>query len=235
MQAKYNKSEIIQLLSSSFLFSDLGQDALGKIADFAQVRKIRNKTTLFYKGDHGDSMFFVISGRLKVQNVSEDGKTLLLGFLEPKSSFGEIAVLDGKPRTASVISVQACELLVIDRATFLQFLQQHPSVAIQLTTVLCHMLRATNEFLENMVFLNLPFRLAKMLRLLSEKYGTQSTQGIELDMKISQVDLANLVGASRESVNKQIRNWEDEGLLRTLANGRLCLTTQLLSISDQKD
>ncbi|MEZ0231617.1 MAG: Crp/Fnr family transcriptional regulator [Methylophilaceae bacterium] len=234
MQGRYSKAEITQLLSGSFLFSELEQTALDKIADFAQVRKIPNKTSVFFKGDHGDSMFIVIKGRLKVQNISEEGKTLILGFLEPNASFGEIAVLDGKPRTATVTSTQVSELLVIDRTSFLQFLISHPSVAVQLTTVLCQMLRSTNEFLENMVFLNLPFRLAKMLRLLSLKYGSPKGENIEFDMKISQVDLANLVGASRESVNKQLRNWEDEGLLVTLDDGRLNLSKKLLDINDQK-
>ena len=230
-QNRYNKLQMIDMLSSSFLFSGLDKTELDKIADFAKLQHINPKTTVFFKGDHGNSMFIVISGRLKVQNVSEEGKTLIIGFLEPGSSFGEIAVLDGKPRTATVICVDQSELLVIDRSSFLQFLEMHPTVAIKLMAVICQMLRTTNEFLESMVFLNLPFRLAKMLRLLSLKYGISTPNGIGFDMKISQSDLANLVGASRESVNKQLRNWEDEGLVK-IEDGKLILDPKLLSIAD---
>jgi CRP-like cAMP-binding protein len=232
LQPNNNKPAIINLLSGSFLFSGLNNVELEKITDFAKIQHVPAKSTIFFKGDQGNSMFIVISGRLKVQNISEDGKTLILGFLEPNSSFGEIAVLDGKPRTATIISVEPSELLMIDRSSFLHFLEMFPGVSIKLMNVLCTMLRSTDEFLESVVFLNLPTRLAKMLRLLSLKYGIKTEHGIEFDIRISQSDLANLVGSSRESVNKQLKSWEDEGLIRHLGEGRLCVAEKLLHITE---
>ena len=232
MQTNNNKLAILNLLSGSFLFSGLDRAELEKITDFAKVQHVPAKSTVFFKGDQGNSMFIVISGRLKVQNISEDGKTLILGFLEPKSSFGEIAVLDGKPRTATVISVKPCELLVIERSSFLHFLEMFPAVSIKLMNVLCQMLRSTDDFLEGMVFLNLPTRLAKMLHLLSIKYGAKTDRGIEFDIKISQSDLANLVGSSRESVNKQLKVWEDEGLIIYLGEGKLCVDEKLFRVAE---
>jgi CRP/FNR family transcriptional regulator, cyclic AMP receptor protein len=211
-----DKFEIVRLLSNSFLFSGLTGDEFDKISKFAKLSKMARGETVFFKGDEGNSMFAVISGRLKVQNVSEEGKTLILGFLEPGAVFGEIAVLDSKPRTASVVSVEPSELLVIERAPFLRFLEAHPSVAIKLMMAMCERLRTTDEFLENMVFMSLPTRLARMLRLLAERYGTASPGGIEIGMRISQAELANLVGASRESVNKQLRAWEEDGLISNM-------------------
>jgi CRP/FNR family cyclic AMP-dependent transcriptional regulator len=227
----HNKHEIIKLLSGSFLFCGLTDEEFDKIAEFAVVKQVSGGKTVFFKGDPGNSMFAVISGRLKVQNVSEEGKTLILGFLEPGSVFGEIAVLDSKPRTASVLSVEDSELLVIERVPFLRFLQAHPSIAIKLLTAFCERLRATDEILENMVFLTLQTRLAKMLRILADRYGITVPKGIEIDMKISQSELASLVGSSRESVNKQLRAWEEEGLLSNL-EGRITLDPKLLTLAD---
>ncbi len=233
MQKKhYSKLEIANLLSLSFLFSELSEFELDRVASFARIEQIATKTNVFYKGDQGNSMFIVISGRLKVQNVSEEGKTFILSFLEPNAAFGEIAVLDGKPRTATVMSVDASELLIIDRAPFLKFLENHPHVAIKLLGEFCNMLRLTDEQLENMVFFNLPTRLVKMLSILAMRYGTATPEGIAIDLKISQVDLAALVGTSRESINKHLRNWEDERLLTILEDGRMEIHSKLLSLAD---
>lgn len=232
LQNNNTKYAVIDLLSGSFLFSGLDRAELEKITDFAKVQHVPAKSTIFFKGDQGNSMFIVISGRLKVQNISEEGKTLIIGFLEPKSSFGEIAVLDGKPRTATVVSVEPSELLVIERSSFLHFLEMFPAVSIKLMNVLCQMLRSTDEFLEGMVFLNLETRLAKMLRLLSIRYGVKTANGIEFEIKISQSDLANLVGSSRESVNKQLKIWEDENLIKHLGEGKLCMDERLFSIAE---
>jgi CRP/FNR family cyclic AMP-dependent transcriptional regulator len=227
----HNKHEIIKLLSSSFLFSGLNEEEFEKIADCAKVKKVSRDKTVFSKGDPGNSMFAVISGRLKVQNISEEGKVLIMGFLEPGSVFGEIAVLDSKPRTASVLSTEASELLVIERAPFLRFLESHPGVAIKLMKAICERLRTTDEFLENMVFMSIPTRLARMLRILSEKYGVTTPSGIEINMRISQGELANLVGASRESVNKQLRVWEEAGLLSNL-DGRMKLDPKFFTLTE---
>lgn len=227
----YNKHEIIKLLSSSFLFSGLNDEEFEKIAAFAKVKKISGDKTVFSKGDPGNSMFAVISGRLKVQNISEDGKSLIMGFLEPGAVFGEIAVLDNKPRTASILSVEPSELLVIDRAPFMRFLETYPSVAIKLMMAICERLRTTDEFLENLVFMSVTSRLARMLRILADKYGVATPSGTEISMKISQGELANLIGTSRESVNKQLRAWEESALL-SHQDGRMTLHPDFFNLAE---
>lgn len=227
----HDRQEIIRLLAGSFLFSGLAKDELDKIADRAKVKKAPRDKTIFSKGDPGNAMFAVISGRLKIQNISDEGKILILGYLEPGAVFGEIAVLDTKPRTASVVAIEPSELIVIERRPFLQFIETHPSVAIKLMTAICERLRATDEFLENMAFTSIPTRLIRMLRVLAEKYGVATPGGIEVRVKISQGELASLIGASRESVNKQLRSWEDEGLLVT-TEGWMKLDPQLLLLAE---
>jgi CRP-like cAMP-binding protein len=113
----------------------------------------------------------------------------------------------------------------------LRFLEAYPRVSIKLMEAICERLRAADQSLENMVFMSIPNRLIHMLRALSDQYGVVTAGGIEIRMKISQGELANLIGASRESVNKQLRIWEDAGLLK-MAEGWMQLSQQLLAASE---
>lgn len=220
----------IRLLAASSLFSELSDDEFDALGRLSHTQIVPPKKTVFFKGDTGNSMYAVIEGRLKVHNVSSDGREIILGFLEAGSVFGEIALMDGKPRTATVVAVENCELLVVDRPSFLHFLEGQPKVALKLMIAMCDRLRATDELLENIVFMNLPARLIRILKMLSEKYGKPVGNGVELGIKLSQQELANLIGASRESVNKQLRVWEDEGLLMVL-EGRMILDQKLFCTS----
>jgi CRP/FNR family cyclic AMP-dependent transcriptional regulator len=132
-----------------------------------------------------------------------------------------------------VISVTAVELLAIERESFLQFIDTHKTIALKLIHSLCHTARSSNDFLESVVFLNLPVRLAKVLRLLCLKYGEQRLGYVELNARISQGDLASLVGASRESINKQLRSWEDSGLLKIQESGKLHIDEQIIALAEK--
>ena len=219
-------SHKIRLLAASSLFSELSDEEFSALDSLSHTQIVPPKKTVFFKGDAGNSMYAVIEGRLKVHNVSSDGREIILGFLEAGSIFGEIALMDGKPRTATVVTVETCKLLVIDRPSFLRFLESQPKVALKLMIAMCDRLRATDELLENIVFMNLPSRLIRILKILSEKYGKPVSNGVKLGIKLSQQELASLIGASRESVNKQLRAWEDEGLLMML-EGQMILDQKL--------
>lgn len=224
---------LIGVISAHPLFNGLDRESIDDFLKAGKLHYYQAKETIVSKGGHATSMFMVLSGRLKVQNVSEDGKTLISRILEANDTFDEIASLDGKPRLASVISITACELLSIEREALLELMGKHRSVALQLIQSLCQNLRSTNDFLESVVFLNLPVRLAKVLRLLCIKYGEQMEGYVELNARISQGDLANLVGASRESINKQLRSWESEGLLKIQPSGKLHIDQQIIKLAEK--
>src|SRR3546814_472595 len=142
-----------------------------------------------------------------------EGREIILNIIHPGEVFGEIALLDGKERTADATAIEVCELLILERRDFVPFLERHPDICLRLIAVLCERLRRTTEQVEDVLFLDLQARLAKTLLHLADAHGQPSPKGIALAVKLSQRDLANMIGASRESVNRQLSLWEDDGLI----------------------
>jgi CRP-like cAMP-binding protein len=144
--------------------------------------------------------------------------------MDPGEVFGELALLadTGGVRTATVVALDECELLVLDRREFVPFLRAHPDAAIRLLETLAERLRRISEFVEDTLFLNLPSRLAKKLVALADAYGKESPEGLWIDLEVSQEELGDFVGTTRESINKQMKLWRDEGLAR-MEQGRITI------------
>ncbi len=201
------------LLASVPLFSTLNDDELGQLLAVASVKRVLPKEEVIHRGDEGSQVFAVLAGRLKVLTTSLDGDDVAFSILGPGDIFGELAALSGGRRSATITALDACEMLVIHRRDFLPFLRKHPDVAIKLLEVLARRLRRADELFEDTMFLNLPTRLAKKLLELSDAYGQVEEKGIRVNLKLSQEELGDLVAASRESVNRQLRIWIGKGLL----------------------
>jgi CRP-like cAMP-binding protein len=202
-----------QLLTNVPLFQGLGLKELDALIPVTRTVSLAKREELFHKGDQGTQVYVVIRGKLKVLTTSADGDDVVFSILGPGEVFGEIALLGGTPRTATVTAIDPCELLIIDRRDFLSFLRGHPDVAINLLEVLAQRMKRVSEFIEDTLFLNLPLRLAKKLLSLSKAYGQPHAQGLRLDLKLSQEEWGDLVGTTRESVNKQLRAWTEEGVI----------------------
>lgn len=177
-------------------------------------RRFNDGQMIFRRGDPGNSMMLVLRGQVKISIVSDEGKELIFAMTQPGECFGEIALLDGQPRSADATAVEDCVLFVLTRSDFIPFLEQHPRVAIHLLTVLCGRVRATSEFIERLAFQNLPARLARLLLKLAATQGSTTPVGIRITCKLSQQEIGNLLATSRESVNKQLRTWQAAGLLK---------------------
>ncbi len=206
-------AEKLFVLSHSALFAQISKEELQKIAQFAKIQQIGAKKVIFHKGDPGGQMFLIVSGRVKSTTLSEDGKEIVFDILNVGEVFGEISLLDGKERTATITTMEPCGLLVLERRDFIPFLERHPKVAIHLLTTISSRLRATDELVEDTLFRNLPARLAKKLLSLAETYGRENEGSIRIELKLSQQELGQMIGTSRESINKQIRIWERIGLI----------------------
>jgi CRP-like cAMP-binding protein len=202
-----------ELLASVPLFQGLGSKELDALIPVARTVSLTKREELFHKGDEGAQVYVVIRGKLKVLTTSEDGDDVVFSILGPGEVFGEIALLGGTPRTATVTAIDPCELLIIDRRDFLSVLRSHPDVAINLLDVLAQRMKRVSELVEDTLFLNLPLRLAKKLVSLSKAYGQPHEQGLRLDLNLSQEEWGDLVGTTRESINKQLRAWTEEGLI----------------------
>ena len=209
------------LLASPF-FRPMQTEELDAIIGFSSERRVARGTTIFAKGAPGESMMAVIAGRVRIGAVSADGRELTLNVIGPGEIFGEIALLDGKPRSADAVAIEDTLLLVVERRHFMPFLLRDPSLVERLLGVLCDRLRRTSLALEEIALLDLGVRLARVLLKLAADYGRAGAEGVRIDLKLSQRDLANLVASTRESVNKQLQAWRRDGLVE-MAEGRLIL------------
>jgi CRP/FNR family transcriptional regulator, cyclic AMP receptor protein len=196
-----------RLISNVSLFAALSERDLDSLIAVARTTRLATREQLFHKGDHGTQVFVVIRGTLKALTTSEEGDDVVFSILGEGEVFGEVALLGRLQRTASVSAVTPCELLVIDRRDFLQFLRSHPDAAIELLTVLAERLTRVSELVEDTLFLNLPVRLAKKLVHLARTHGETHGASVKIDLKLSQEEWGDLVGATRESINKQLRSW----------------------------
>jgi len=198
-------------LQNSPLFDGLDAEILDQILDVATTRRLGRGETLFQKGDPGDRMFGVLSGRLKVYTTSPEGKEVTLNLFREGQFFGEIALLDELPRTADAMTMTACELLVIHRRDFIPLIEAEGRLAMHIIHLLCQRVRNTSEMLEDAAFLPLEQRLAKHLLRLVSTYGQPVNGGVVIGLRLSQQELAHMMATTRESVNKQLQAWVHEG------------------------
>lgn len=207
------QQHIMLALRDNRLFSLIAPTHHAAMASIAQRRAVPDKTTIVRKGETGDEMFALVSGRVVMTSLSPEGKELTLGYLGAGDIFGEIALLDGGPRTANVTAIEPCELLVFRRKVFLQFLRECPDVAINFLTLLASRLRNTDQTLEDSSLRQLPCRLARRLINLATDFGHATLGGVKIPIRLSQQDIGNMTGATRESVNRQLRDWEGRGVI----------------------
>jgi len=215
----------LAILRNHSLFGQLGVDALNRLASYSHTKSVSAGTTIFKKGDPGTSLFAVLSGTVRISNQSSDGKDAVLNMITAGGICGEIALLDGQPRTADAFAVSNCELMFIDRRDFVPLVTQSPEIALKLIEILCGRIRRTSEQVEDMTFLDLPGRLAKTLLWLSAQSGSSPTRKVS----ITQREIGQIIGMSRESTNKQLREWEDKKWVKLERGGLVVLDPRPLS------
>lgn len=196
------------------LFAGLATREIDALAPAARSLTFQPRREVFHKGDAGGQLYVVVRGRLKALTTSTGGDDVVFGIMGPGEVFGEIALLSETPRSATVRAIDRAEVLVLDRRDFLAFLRKNPEAAIRLMAVLAERLKRASELVEDTQFLNLPVRLAKKLLAFAERYGCDEDGALRIDLKLSQEEWGDLVGATRESINKQMRAWGEAGLVR---------------------
>lgn len=200
-------------LLASQLFQAMQPAELDEILKFSTERHCSRGATIFQQGDEGSSMMAVLRGRVRVTAVSTEGKEVTLNVIGPGEVFGELALLDGKPRSNHVTASEDSHLLVVERRHFIPFLRRNEDLFLRMLVVICDKLRRTSLALEELALFELPTRLARLLLKLADDYGRPTEGGVRIDLKLSQRDLANQVASSRETVNKQLRIWRDDGVV----------------------
>ena len=214
------KNELIQsyrkrLLGSSDLFGVLTHEQVDELLDRSKVVEFKSNEEIFHQGDQPDQLYIVLSGRVAILMRSNDGKEAIVRLIEAGESLGEIAILDGQPRTATARAESSkTQLLRIDREEVESFLTSTPDAMLRLLKLMAERLRLTTESLEDMLFLPLQQRIAKLLLGLASRYGVDTDSGVRIDVKLPQRVVAEMVGATRESVNMQMLEWDKAEILQ---------------------
>jgi CRP/FNR family transcriptional regulator, cyclic AMP receptor protein len=209
-----------QALTKTQLFQALQPADLDAILARAMVRRAPRGEVIRRRGDPGSGMVIIVSGRVRISLVSEDGREVTLTVLGPGEVLGEMTLLDGGECSADATAQEDSVLLTLERTQFLGLLRSNSDLCLHLMSVLCQRLRRSNAALEDMALLDLSTRLGRLLLRLCGDYGVACRGGTRIEVKLSQKDLSSLAGASREKVNRQLRQWEQEGILGK-DNGRL--------------
>lgn len=202
------------------LFSSLGSTELAELSTLVRPLRCRKREVIFREGDEGTALYIVRKGEVKIVLRSPDGKEATLGFRSAGDFFGEQALLDGEPRSADVVAMEPCELLSLRRDNFLRFLTDHPQVAISLLAILSQRLRSTTRLVNDAIFLDVRTRVVKTVLDLASARGVPGPDGEMTIPRLTQEELAHMVSASRESVNKWLKYYERLGFL-SLLRGRL--------------
>jgi len=203
-----------EVLRQAPLFAGLDDDAAQALANSMSSQSMRRGEVLFNEGDPGDRLFVVIDGKIKLGRTSPDGRENLLAILGPGQMFGELSFFDPGPRSATATAVTEVDLRVLGHEALEPILAQHSGVAQALLHQLAGRLRRTNEVVGDLVFSDVPGRVAKALLDLASRFGRRADDGIHVNHDLTQEELAQLVGASRETVNKALADFASRGWLR---------------------
>ena len=208
------------------LLGHMGADVIERLANYAVSKVYKHGAVIFSKGDTGTSVFLVCVGAVKISVPSAGGRNAIFNIINEGEIFGEIAMLDGGTRTADACALTDCELLVIDRREFLPAIVSSSDAAMMLIRMLCSRLRRTSAQVEDTMFLDLPARLARMLL-----YSQDSAEPVHAGRKVelTRQEIGQTIGMSRESTNKQLRNWESKGWIRLERGAVVVLDVDLLT------
>ena len=194
------------LLRSHALFRDLPPKTVEQLSTYVRKRSLARGANIFTKGDPGMGLIGILAGSVKISLPSNDGRDIVLSIVREGEFFGDMALLDGRPRSADAEAMSDCELAVMDRRDFLLFLRSQPEVMLKLIEILCLRLRRTNEQVQNVALMNSSIRLGKtLLRLAAEAKDPTGK------IKIKQQELSEMIGRTRESTNKHLREWAKKG------------------------
>jgi len=217
-----------QVVRKAPLFAALDDEQAAALLASMTTVELRRGETLFSEGEPGDRLYVITNGKIKLGRSSVDGRENLLAVLGPGEMFGELSLFDPGPRTATGTAVSDATMVALGHEDLRNWLSTRPDVAQHLLRALARRLRRTNEALADLVFSDVPGRVAKALLDLAERFGKQTDSGVLVAHELTQEELAQLVGASRETVNKALADFAGRGWLRLEARAVVLLDVERL-------
>ena len=197
------------------LFADLADEDLRELIAVAKRRIFRNGEVIFHREDHGQVLYVIKEGKVKISLISPEGQEISLVVFGKGECFGEFAILDGLPRSADAVALERVECYTLQRSDFHKAIMKNPKIAILVLEAMSKRLRNTNNMVEDLIFLDVYGRVAKKLLELADTHGVKTEEGVIIDVRLTQQELASMVGASRESVNKVLGYFTDKKFIST--------------------
>jgi CRP-like cAMP-binding protein len=216
------------LLKQVPLFRSLKPEDSRRLAALLRMQTLRKADVLFRKGEEGNSLYMIITGKLKVVRQSRDGDEMILAVLSAGDFCGEMALLDGLPRSADAVAVEETQLYGLNRKDFLAYVMNNETAVKAILAALSRRLRRADDFLEDVFFLNVASRLAKKLIELAGSNGYREEENGAIKLSVTQKDLAGMIGATRESVNKELRTLREKNLISLSGNNIMILDLETL-------
>lgn len=195
------------------LFSDLPDEEIRRMDAITQMVSVKSKEMIYLPGDPGDRIFLLKEGRVKISRLTEDGKELALDILGSGEVFGELEVLEGLPRDTMAEVLEDAAICVIKRSDFDTFIKSRPDLSIKLTKLIGFRLKRIERRIEDLVFRDVPSRLAHLLLDLARETGVKERRGIRLQVKLTHQEIANLIGSTRETVSAILGDFKRRGLI----------------------
>tara|TARA_B100001250_G_scaffold414599_1_gene454377 strand:- start:37185 stop:37853 length:669 start_codon:yes stop_codon:yes gene_type:complete len=197
------------------LFESLDKDELNSLSELTFVRTFEKDNVIIWAEDEGDALFIIADGQVKVSIVSEDGREVILSLLSKNAVFGELSLLDGRPRSANVIAIEETQLVMLKRSDFLELIKKTPSIAVALLAELASRLRKTDRQIEGLALLDVSSRISDTLLQLAIEQGVDSDLGIVVENRPTHQELANMSGTTRETVSRVLKRLEKQGYLKS--------------------
>jgi CRP/FNR family transcriptional regulator, cyclic AMP receptor protein len=203
-----------EVLAKAGLFQGVPPEDAELIAEQFDLLDVPRGTVIFHEGEPGDSLYIVLSGKVKLGRRASDGRENLVAVMGPSDQFGELSLFDPGPRTATAVAVTDSRVAVLPKDALVRWVSERPQIALQLMRVIARRLRRTNTMLADLIFVDVPGRVAKQLLQLAAKFGSVDGGQLRVTHDLTQEELAQLVGASRETVNKALADFAARGWLR---------------------
>jgi len=193
------------------LFTEMSSEEMGALAKKTRMESVSKKTPIFFPGDPSQQIYLLKEGRVKISRISEEGREVTLALLEPGEIFGELEVLDDAPRDTLAEALDDSKICVVSKALFLEMIHSMPALSFRLTKLIGFRMRKIESRVEDLVFKDVPARLAHLLLDLAKDYGKEAPQGVLLQIKITHQEIANLIGSIRETVSAVLGDFKREG------------------------
>lgn len=208
-----NIENLVSFFQDVPLLENIEKKELINVANAVVIRDFEKGKTVFYEDDKGTSLYIIISGSVKITIYSDDGREHVIGYLKEKDFFGELSLIDGQPRSTSIIALDKLKVITLSRDNFLSLLKSNPEIISKIITSLCKKIRKTDSHISDLAFLTAPGRVARQLLRMAEDTGKVDGNSVIIEHNLTRQEMANISNTTRETLTRIVMSFQDDGII----------------------